>query len=165
MGPQQGAGRKTGRGGWDRERREDGRTEDTGCFQPHYPEREIPQNDRLFLNRTGRSQHPVGVLALAAVAKCACKHARLARCPRKLTAFRQFCALSQEYPVILGISPLRIKASGNSLCPPSAHLPAAPCPIRPARFFSPLPAADPKLISLRKTLTFIGVLFIMISEL
>ena len=40
----------------DRERREDGQAEDTDCFQPHYPEREIPQNDRLFLNGTGRKK-------------------------------------------------------------------------------------------------------------
>ena len=51
---------------------------------------------------------------------------------KKLTAFRQFCALSQEYPAILGISPLRIKRL-ETVC------------VR-RRFSSPLPglASKPK---------------------
>ncbi len=91
--------------------------EGTGCFQPHYPEREIPQNCRGFLNATGRN---------------------------KLTSFGQYCALWQESPAILGISPPRIEQL-ETACP----LPPAPHSRIPRRFSapSPVPATTLKDIS------------------
>ncbi len=61
-------------------------------FRSRYPEREIPQNGRIFLDATGGN---------------------------KLTAFGQYCALWQESPAVLGISPLRIKrpAALHSILP------------------------------------------------
>ncbi len=64
-----------------RQRQTEGGT-GTDCFHPRYPKREIPQSSGRFLNATGRNE---------------------------LTSFEQYCALWQESPAVLGISPFRIK--------------------------------------------------------
>ncbi len=116
-------GRHREHGGRRRRTQEGHRAEGTGCFQSRYPEREIPQNVRIFLNATGRSQYPfwgTGSRDSRQMCMQACPLGSLfAETHSVQTVLRPVAGISSHF----GNFSVPDRATGNSLSP-SARCPS-----------------------------------------